>query len=228
MIPLRDDQVVRARPIVSWTLIALNVLIYFWDRRWNLFGGQMVFPDLALRPAEVVAAVQGSGDRFPIVTLFTAMFLHGGLMHLLGNLIFLGVFAPGIEQALGSPRFALYYFFWGIAASATHVLVNPLSFAPMVGASGAIGGVLGAYFLLFPANKIEIIVPIFPFVSVVVSAWVLLGLWFLWQILVPQAGVANWAHAGGFLAGMLTVLIMGGRAAVLTRRSEEFDPIADV
>jgi membrane associated rhomboid family serine protease len=92
-----------------------------------------------------------------------------------------------------------------------------------LGASGAIGGVLGSYFLLFPANKVEVFIPFLAFLSIELPAWILLGCWFLWQILIPQQGVANWAHAGGFLAGMLTVLIMGGRAAILRGREQEFE-----
>ncbi len=105
-------------------------------------------------------------------------------------------------------------------ASAAQILVNPTSDIPVVGASGAIGGVLGAFFLLFPTAKIELIIP-WVFIPLEVSAWILLGLWFLWQIFIPQAGVANWAHAGGFLAGMVTVLILGGREAILKGREDE-------
>lgn len=223
MIPLRDNHIRLNPPVITWTFIALNCLIFLWDRQWHVFGFQTTFADLGMRPREVIGVLQGAGDRFPLVTIFTAMFLHANLMHLLGNMIFLLVFGPGVEDALGAIRFALYYVFWGIVATATHIWVNPGSIVPIIGASGAIGGVLGAYFLLFPGNKIEIILPVFLFVSTVVSAWVLLGLWFVWQVLVPQQGVANWAHAGGFLAGMVTVLILGGRSAVLKNRGRQID-----
>ena len=177
--------------------------------------GLIDFADLMMRPKEVVEAVRGSGDsRFALATVFTSMFLHGGLLHLLGNMIFLLVFGPGVESALGPARYALYYISWGVAAAVAHIYVDPHSIVPTLGASGAIGGVLGCYFLLFPANKVEIWIPII-FSFIVVSAWILLGVWFLYQILIPQNGVANWAHAGGFLAGMLTVLVLGGRKTVL-------------
>ncbi|HEY0867121.1 MAG TPA: rhomboid family intramembrane serine protease [Fimbriimonas sp.] len=215
MIPLRDNQIRTAAPFVNWTLVALNVLIYVWDRQGTVFGSSVTFADLAMRPREVVSAVFERTDYFPIVTVFTSMFLHGDLLHLIGNLIFLVVFGSAVEEALGSWRYALYYLFWGVMAAAAQIYVDPASVVPTLGASGAIGGVLGAYFLLFPSNKIEMIVPWLPFWKPVVSAWVLLGLWFLWQILVPREGVANWAHAGGFLAGMTTVLILGGRDAIL-------------
>jgi len=147
------------------------------------------------------------------------MFLHGGFTHILGNMIFLVVFGAGVEEAIGPVRYALYYLAWGFAAAFAQIYVYPDSPVPTLGASGAIGGVLGAYFLLFPSNKIQVYVPMFVFLSFSVSAWVLLSVWFVWQILIPQNGVANWAHAGGFLAGMLTVLVMGGRTAILNGRN---------
>lgn len=219
MIPIRDTLSSRSASIVTYTLIGLNVLIYFWDREWHLAGPSVVFGDLSMRPDEVVAAL-GGGDRFPLATVFTSMFLHGSLLHLLGNMLYLLTFGTGVEAALGGPRFALFYLFWGVVAGSAHILVAPGSDVPVVGASGAIGGALGCYFLLFPANKIEILIPFFP-IPLVVSAWVLLGSWFLFQIFFPQEGVANWAHAGGFMAGMATVLIMGGRKAVLKGKEHE-------
>lgn len=213
MIPIRDNREDRYVPIVTWTLIVLNCILFLWDRQGKIFGGNIVFSDLTMRPQEVMRAVKG-GDSFPLVTIFTSMFLHGNLIHLFGNLVFLLVFGGGVESAFGPIRFMLYYLFWGLAAAAAHIFVDPNSIVPVLGASGAIGGVLGCYFLLFPANKVEIWIPfIFSFIEM--SAWILLGIWFLYQILVPQNGVANWAHAGGFLAGMLTVLIAGGRQKIL-------------
>lgn len=223
MIPLRDNRVRRDLPLVMWTLVALNVVMFLWDRHLNVFGPSITFADLTMRPREVVEATQFRGDHFALVTLFTSLFMHGNLMHLLGNLVFLVVFGASIEEAFGSWRFALYYLAWGLVASATQIWVEPLSDTPTLGASGAIGGVLGSYFLMFPSSKVEIIVPLLAFLSYEVRAWVLLGLWFLFQIVFPQQGVANWAHAGGFLAGMVTVLIMGGRAAILKGREDQFE-----
>ena len=215
--------------MVTYTLVALNVIIYLWDRQGHLIGPSVVFADLAMRPNEVVGAIRSSyhhdagGYLFPLVTLFTSLFLHGGVSHLVGNMIFLIVFGAGVEEGIGPVRYALYYLAWGIAAGVAQVYVDPSSPVPTLGASGAIGGVLGAYFLLFPSNKIQVYVPLFLFLSFELSAWVLLGMWFFWQILVPQNGVANWAHAGGFLAGMLTVLVMGGRTAILKGRNPRYD-----
>jgi len=216
MIPIRDDREDRYVPIVTYTIIFLNIVLYLWDRGGRLDGDRIVFSGLAAMPAEISKAFSG-GDWFPVVTMFTSMFLHANLVHLLGNMIFLLVFGGGVESAFGPIRFMLYYLFWGLAACAAHVFVDPNSVAYVLGASGAIGGVLGCYFLLYPANKVD--VWIIPFVDVKVYAWILLGIWFLYQILIPQIGVANWAHAGGFLMGMLTVLIAGGRKQILAEQA---------
>lgn len=223
MFPVRDSGRSRQLPLVTYTLIALNVIIFLWDRNFNLFGSRVVFGDLAMVPGAVTDALTGKGNPNVLVTIFTSMFLHANLVHLLGNLLFLLTFGDNVEAGMGSPRFALMYLFWGIMAAAAHVLVMPESLVPTLGASGAIGGVLGAYFLLFPGNRITIMVPPLIFWTFEVAAWILLGMWFLWQILFPQEGVANWAHAGGFLAGMLTVLIAGGRSRLLKGKEFQFD-----
>ncbi|RYG48959.1 rhomboid family intramembrane serine protease [bacterium] len=208
MLPLRGDRKSGAFPIATWTVVALNVAIYFWDRGGHLFGPSIHFEDLAMRPREVVAAALSRGDYFPIVSVFTSMFLHGGLMHLLGNLLYLTVFGTAVEEALGTSRYVLYYLAWGFVAAAAQIWVDPRSLVPVLGASGAIGGVLGAYLLLFPSSKIQIVIPPLFFLAFDVYAWILLGLWFFYQVFYPQQGVANWAHIGGFLAGMVTVLIV--------------------
>lgn len=223
MIPIGDSQEEKNVPVVTYSLVALSVLIFLWDRQMHFGGAGVIFADLGMRPSDVMAALSdASNDRVALMTVFTSLFLHGNLFHLLGNVLFLFIFGPAVEDALGSPRFALYYLFWGVVASAAHVFVNPASQVPVIGASGAIGGVLGCYFLLFPASKIEYIVPFIP-IPFVASAWILLGMWFLFQIFFPQEGVANWAHAGGFMAGMATVLIMGGRKAVLKGRDSDWE-----
>jgi membrane associated rhomboid family serine protease len=223
MFPVRDSGRSRQLPLVTYTLIALNVLIFLWDRNFNLFGSRVVFSDLTMVPSAITGALTGDGNPNVLVTIFTSMFLHANLVHLIGNLLFLMTFGENVEAGMGSPRFALMYLFWGIVAAAAHILVMPDSLISTLGASGAIGGVLGSYFLLFPGNRISIMVPPFIFWTFEVAAWILLGMWFLWQILFPQEGVANWAHAGGFLAGMLTVLIAGGRLRLLKDKEFEFD-----
>jgi membrane associated rhomboid family serine protease len=206
-------------PVITVTLILLNCLVYLMDRNFGLFGPSIVFSDLALRPPEVSAALTGGVDRFPIVTLFTSMFLHGGFLHIMMNMIFLSVFGPSVEQGVGPWRFVLYYVAWGVAAALCQMYASPFKNVPVVGASGAIGGVLGCYFLLFPTHKLTLMV-LGGFWEFEVRAWILLGIWFLYQIFVPQEGVATWAHAGGFLAGMVTVLVIGGRASILRSHPE--------
>ena len=223
MIPLRTDRLHKRAPIVAWTLVLLNVILFVWDRQGGFFGQSEAFADLAMRPKQVMLVLNGgSDDPFPVITVFTSMFLHGSLLHLLGNMVYLIVFGGGVEDAIGPVRYTLYYLFWGVAAAFCQIFVDPNSMVPTLGASGAIGGVLGAFFLLFPSSKIEVLVPILIF-SFEVSAWVLLGLWFLMQVVFPQDYVANWAHAGGFLAGMLTVLVMGGRQAIVRDNVDEFE-----
>ncbi len=209
MIPIGDDSRSRARPYLVWSLLGILVVIYLWDREWNPFGDRLLFADLALRPSLVVSAL-GGGEKWPLATLFTSCFLHGNWAHLLGNIIYLWVFGPRIERTFGSFLFACYYVFWGILAGATQLVMMPSSTLPMVGASGAIAGVMGSYFLLYPGAKVYVLIPVW-FVGwlTTLPAWLMLGIWFMIQILVVQPGVANWAHAGGFLAGMLVVLLTG-------------------
>lgn len=213
MLPPRDTISPRAWPLVTLTLVGLNILIYLWDRGFRPTGESVAFADLAMRPRELTLVVMGRrGDFFELGKVFTSLFLHATWWHLLINMLFLGAFGPKIEQTLGSWRFALYFLFWGVAGAAAHLAVHPHSAAPVLGASGAIGGILGCYFLLYPAHKVNVF---YGFGSRELPAAALLGVWFLLQILAPADGVANWAHVGGFAAGMLTVLVMGGRTKAL-------------
>ena len=207
MIPLRDERRPGPFPVVTVTLIVLLIVIYLWDRNWHLFGPRYVFSDLAVRPSNVVAVFRG-GLKEPIITLFTSTFLHANLMHLLSNILFLWVFGPRVEASYGPSRYALYYILWGAAAAVVQIIVMPRSGIPMVGASGAIAGVMGSYLLLYPAAVIEtVIMPFFWFI-IDFPAWLLLGFWFLIQLFLAQPGVANWAHVGGFLFGMLAVILV--------------------
>lgn len=207
MIPLKDDKPANGVPWVTYTLILLLIVIYVWDRRWRLLGEPMLFSDLAARPIDIKNAIKG-GDKEPLVTLFTSAFLHATPQHIIGNLLFLSAFGPRVESWLGPFRFVLYYLFFGVAAVLTQVWVQPNSGIPMLGASGAIAGVMGAYLLLFPGARIQSIVPPLFFWKFEVPAWLMLSLWFLFQIFLSQPGVAHWAHVGGFLAGMLVVLML--------------------
>jgi membrane associated rhomboid family serine protease len=210
MIPLTDRHPRQPTPWVTFTLIGLLAVIYLWDRQWAVFGSRTVFTDLAARPIDIMGAFRG-GDPWPLMTLVTSSFLHANLGHIVSNVLFLWVFGPRVEQRFGSGAFALLYIVFGIASALTQVFVDPASGIPMVGASGAIAGYMGCYLLLFPAQEIDAIVPPLYFLPFSLPAWVILGLWFTIQILFVQPGVANWAHAGGFLAGMLAAMVAGRR-----------------
>ncbi|MCW5946801.1 MAG: rhomboid family intramembrane serine protease [Fimbriimonadales bacterium] len=210
MVPIRDNSQRKHFPWVTYTLILLLTIIYLWDREWSLFGPRVVFTDLAARPVEIVAGIK-SFNVESLLTLFTSAFLHANLGHLLSNLLFLWVFGPRVEEHFRAPRYALFYLFFGVVAALTQAFVMPNSAIPMLGASGAIAGIMGCYLLLYPASEIEVFVPPLFFWTFPVPAWLMLGFWFALQIFLVQPGVANWAHAGGFLAGMLLVMIIGDK-----------------
>jgi membrane associated rhomboid family serine protease len=166
-----------------------------------------------------------------ILTPVTSMFLHGGWMHLLGNCLFLWVFGNNVEDSMGRLRFLLFYLLCGLAAAAAQIAVNPASPVPMVGASGAISGVLGAYLVLYPRVRVRVLIPIFIFLQIItLPAYLVLLIWIGLQLLngLPQlspvrpdvsSGVAFWAHIGGFVAGVLLVKVFENRALV-RRRSD--------
>ncbi|MFN3728180.1 MAG: rhomboid family intramembrane serine protease [Fimbriimonadaceae bacterium] len=206
-------------PAVTWTIIALNIIIFVWDREGAISGSRVVFADLGMRPRAVIQSL-GSALSFPqaslsLATLFTSQFLHSDLFHLATNMIMLALFGPRVEKALGGLRFAIYFLFWGVMAGLAQLFVEPWMSSPVLGASGAIGGVLGAHLLLFPAERIRLSTG--PS-SLWLPVWTLLLGWFVWQVFFPGDGVAGWAHAGGFAAGMLTVIVVGGREKVLGSR----------
>lgn len=222
-IPIRDSMRSLVQPLVTLTLVFLCVLIFLWDRGFSIFGQSVFFNDLAMRPAEITLIISGQGNPPELGRIFTSLFLHGGLLHLALNMIYLLAFGPTIERTLGGWRYALYYLFWGVVASLVHTLVYPHSEAYLLGASGAIGGIMGVYFLLYPASKIEVMFfPIF-WKTFPIPAGLLIGLWFVLQIVFPQEGVANWAHIGGFAAGMLTVMVLGGRSKALEILKPEWE-----
>ncbi|MFQ5655537.1 MAG: rhomboid family intramembrane serine protease [Planctomycetota bacterium] len=227
MIPLRDNIPSRTTPVVVYALIAINVLMFLLQ----LSAGERFTFSLGVKPGFLLAWVQGEpatvrqavhtiyGDRLTLVEVeatfantilpfFTSMFLHGGWLHLGFNMLYLWVFADNIEDQLGRRRFIAFYLLSGIAASAVHVLFDHESVIPTVGASGAIAGVLGAYIVRFPRARVLTLIPIFFFIHFVeIPAFFFLGFWFLVQIFKGLSGtggnIAVWAHAGGFVAGIL-------------------------
>ena len=216
MFPLKDDNPTKITPIITWVLIALNVLVFFYQVSLGPRGGQLFVYQYGAIPAVVtgqeqlparVAAVP------PLMSVFTSMFLHGGWMHLIGNMWFLWIFGNNIEEAMGGLRYLLFYLICGFVASLGHILANTVSTVPSIGASGAISGVLGAYLMLYPRARVLTLIFLGFFVRLLwIPAGFVLGLWFLIQLFNgsmagPQnaGGVAFWAHVGGFIAGVLLV-----------------------
>ncbi|WP_145103994.1 rhomboid family intramembrane serine protease [Cereibacter sediminicola] len=208
MFPIRDHNPSGRTPHVTYALIAANVLIFLLMHYGapSRLALEVALFNWGLVPAELL---QGTGYE----GILTSMFLHGGWAHLLGNMLFLYIYGDNLEDVMGHWRFAGFYLASGLAAAAAQVMADPLSWIPMVGASGAIAGVMGGYLLLFPRARVDVLIIIVIFFRIIpVPAYLLLGLWFLFQIIsgvaVPtdQGGVAYWAHAGGFGAGILLTL----------------------
>jgi membrane associated rhomboid family serine protease len=209
MIPLRSSERTYSTAVVTLVLIALNVLVFLHE--------------ITLEPFDLNRFVEHYGlvpDRLHMYQLFTSMFIHGGWLHILGNMWFLWVFGRGIEDAIGHTRYLIFYLVCGVAAAVTNVLATPFSPVPTVGASGAIAGVMGAYLVKFPRARIVTLVPIIIFFTTLdIPAAFLLLYWFAIQFFsgfgsigggsqVSRGDVAWFAHIGGFIAGMLLILVM--------------------
>lgn len=208
MIPLRDDQKIRRFAGMTLLIVLANVAAFIYSAYFYPPGFDAFIRRYAFIPAGV------SGGEIPLpFALFVSLFLHGGWAHLLGNLWFLWVFGRRIEDVLGAPRFLFFYLAVGFVATVMHMMLSPMLDVPLIGASGAIAGVLGAYFVLFPFRRIHTLVPILFFFTVVrIPAVIFLGMWFLVQVLYAKLGdspVAWWAHIGGFASG--TVLVFAFR-----------------
>ena len=204
MIPISDDNPTRTTPYVTYALIAINLLAYGLEA-WllALHGDSYVIAGYGLVPTRITA--DPGGELF---TVFTSMFMHGGLGHLASNMLFLWIFGDNVEDAIGPVRYIFFYLACGVAAAAAQVMTGPASPAAMVGASGAIAGVLGAYVVLYPRAPVTVFVFFF---LISLPAWVVIGGWFTLQVLSAQTldtssgGVAVFAHIGGFLAGVLAI-----------------------
>ncbi|MCB2095139.1 MAG: rhomboid family intramembrane serine protease [Rhodobacteraceae bacterium] len=208
MFPIRDHNPSARTPYVTYAIIALNVLVFMLEPSIN--GDQMVLAGFWRDWAMIPAAVTQGGE---LRGIFTSMFLHAGILHLGGNMLFLWVFGDNLEDQMGPVGFAAFYLACGVAAALTHIAADPGSPIPTVGASGAIAGVMGGYLLLFPKAKVDVLVIfVFFFWVFTISAWVVLGVWFAIQLFsglgapASNGGVAYWAHAGGFFAGVLLTL----------------------
>ena len=228
MFPYRDENVTRRPPYITISLIVVNVLVWvFVQGAGSSLSLAASVCNLGLIPGELTGMLP-AGERFPMgeglvcVTdpgrqashLFTSMFLHGSWLHLLGNMWFLWLFGNNVEDAMGRPQFLLFYLLCGLAAALMQVVTSPDSGVPMVGASGAISGVMGAYLILYPHVRVYVMVPLgFILTTVALPAWTMLVYWMLIQLVSgltaiggkPGGGVAFWAHVGGFIAGMVLV-----------------------
>ena len=221
MLPLKDDQPSYSTPYVNWFLIGINIAIFFYQ--WTLGPREA---DVFLRTYGEVPSHLWSGEYSLgqlVLPFFTSMFLHGSWMHVLGNMWALYIFGDNVEDFLGHSKYLVFYLLTGVLAMSTQVAVDVHSTAPTVGASGAVAGVLGAYFLVYP--KARVLTWVFELLVVVVwiPAWVILGYWFVYNFLSgtktmfalhkqSMGGIAFWAHVGGFVAGLVMVKIFGERA----------------
>jgi membrane associated rhomboid family serine protease len=215
MIPIRDEIPTRHFPIVNYALIAANILVFILQ--W--FAGPnetALIYQFALIPANFAAGWTVGN----ITDIFTSMFMHAGLLHLGGNMLYLWIFGDNVEDRLGSVPYLLFYLAGGIAASLTHLLTNPNSQIPTVGASGAIAAVLGAYLVMYPRSHVLTFIPLGFFMRLtLVPASIVLGLWFVLQLFSgvlslggpDVGGTAFWAHIGGFIAGVLMTLLFVNR-----------------
>jgi len=222
MLPIKDDQPSYSTPFVTWFLIGLNILVFFYQWSLGPQGGELFVRVYGEVPSHLTAFLAGHSKYSLIqVTLpfLTSMFLHAGLMHVLGNMWFLYIFGDNVEDYLGHFKFLIFYLLAGLIAMATQVAIYPHSNVPTVGASGAIAGVLGAYFILYP--RARVLTWFFVFV-IYLPAWVVLGEWFVVQFFSGAAtlaqaagrdmgGVAVWAHVGGFIAGVLMIKLFPER-----------------
>jgi membrane associated rhomboid family serine protease len=217
VIPLRDIAPIRSRPLVTYSLIAVNVAVFLYQISLPPEVGKIFVDRFGMVPYYLA----GDLHLNSVSTPFTSMFLHGGWLHLISNMWFLHIFGDNVEDALGRSKFVLFYLLCGLLAAAAQIWVDPQSRVPMIGASGAIAGVLGAYFRLFPTARVVTLIPIFFFFVVrELPAVFFIVIWFLLQLVSgigslgygeQAGGVAFFAHIGGFLAGLWLVGVFGGK-----------------
>jgi membrane associated rhomboid family serine protease len=208
MIPLRDVIPSRTTPVVTVSLIAINAVVFLYQLSLGRHVEEFVLY-FGLVPA-----------AFSWVAVFTSMFLHGGFLHFGGNMLYLWIFGDNVEDRMGRGRFVVFYLLCGVAAALAQTIINPDSVVPVVGASGAIAGVMGAYFVLYPRSRILTLLPFFIFSQLIeVPAIFFLGIWFVMQLMSgvgsiatatggePSGGIAFWAHIAGFAAGVSAVMV---------------------
>ncbi len=220
LFPIRDENPSRERPIVNYILIGINILVFLYEISLGSDMRSVFFHRFGIVPYEYT---HGKDILIPSampINLITAMFIHGGFWHIFGNMWFLYIFGDNVEDAMGHVRYLIFYLLSGIIASATHIIFNPGSKVPMIGASGAISGVLGAYFVLYPSARIVSVVFLGFFItSVILPAYLYLGIWIIMQAIFAfssigvkaASGVAWFAHVGGFVGGILLLPLFARR-----------------
>jgi len=210
MIPLKDDNPTSNKPIVTYFLIGLCVIIFLIQLSSQSYKTGQLFYSYGLIPSVLMGHNQLPMDLYTVpayFTIFTSMFMHGGFMHLLGNMLYMWIFADNIEDNLGPYKFLIFYLLAGIGAAMTQVLMDTQSQVPMIGASGAIGGVLGAYLINHPNARVLVLIPFGFFTQLIkIRALYVLGFWFILQFISSGGGVAYAAHIGGFISGMILIL----------------------
>jgi membrane associated rhomboid family serine protease len=225
MLPLRDDQPRYSSPWVNYFLIWLNLVIFFFEWTLDSRSLELLVRQFGVVPSHLALFLSGS-PKYPLIAIvvpfFTSLFLHGGWMHVIGNMWFLYVFGDNVEDYLGHFKYLVFYLLTGVLAMGTQVVMNLHSTAPAVGASGAIAGVLGAYFVLYPRARVLTWIFEVIFLVLWLPAWIVLGSWFVFNFLSGtntalavhrqnMGGIAFWAHVGGFISGALLVKVFGER-----------------
>ena len=221
MIPLKDDNPTSGRPVVTYFLIGICIIIFLMQLGSQSYKTGQLFYSYGLIPSVLMGYDQLPMDLYAVpayLTIFTSMFMHGGFMHLIGNMLYMWIFADNIEDSLGPKKFIIFYLLSGIGAAMAQILMDTHSQVPMVGASGAIGGVLGAYLINHPNARVLVLIP-FGFFSqlIKIKALYVLGFWFVLQFINSAmmssqgGGVAYAAHIGGFVSGVVLILFFNKR-----------------
>ena len=227
MIPLKDDNPTSSRPIITYFIIGLCVVIFFMQLGSQSYKTGQLFYSYGLIPSVLMGHNELPMDLYVVpayLTIFSSMFMHGGFMHLIGNMLYMWIFADNIEDSLGPRKFIIFYLLSGIGAAMAQVLMDTHSQVPMIGASGAIGGVLGAYLINHPNARVLVLIP-FGFFSqlIKIRALYVLGFWFVLQFINSAmmssqgGGVAYAAHIGGFVSGVVLILFFNKKAKRKTK-----------
>ena len=226
MIPLKDDNPITGKPIATYFIIGLCVLIFLIQLSSQSYKTGQLFYSYGLIPSVLMGHNQLPIDLYAIpgwLSIFTSMFMHGGFMHLAGNMLYMWIFADNIEDNLGPSKFLFFYLLAGVGAAMTQVLVDTQSQVPMIGASGAIGGVLGAYIINYPNAKVLVLIPFGFFSQLIrIRALYVLGFWFILQFISSGGGVAYSAHIGGFVSGIILILFFNKK--IIKRKKTKKGP----